>query len=126
MRGRYALARYLAAATTARTGDEMSGPALLLAGLAATGSIETASALLTGLTMSAAAGGPVLGALLDRARRPGALLAAALACYAAGLGALLTGLGQDASQVLLTGRPDTTCATSQRNDSVPDASRRPS
>ncbi|WP_460444077.1 MFS transporter, partial [Amycolatopsis cihanbeyliensis] len=94
MLGRYALPRYLTGATAARTGDEVSGPALLLVGLAATGSVATASGLLAALTISAAIGGPVLGALLDRSRRPGRLLAAALAAYAAGLGVLLAGVGR--------------------------------
>ncbi|MEU7295521.1 MFS transporter [Streptomyces exfoliatus] len=92
MRMRYSLGSHLAGATAARTGDEMSGPALLLAGLALAGATVEASALLAGITISAAVGGPVLGALLDRARRPGNLLAGALALYAAGLGAILVGL----------------------------------
>ncbi|WP_030555299.1 MFS transporter, partial [Streptomyces exfoliatus] len=92
MRKRYPLRLYLAGATAARAGDEMSGPALLLAGFALTGSTVEASALLAGITVSAAVGGPVLGALLDRAGRPGSLLAAALVLYAAGLGAIVLGL----------------------------------
>ncbi|MGA4837896.1 MFS transporter [Streptomyces sp. G45] len=91
---RYGMVCYLGGAASARTGDEMSGPALLLAGLAVTGSASTASALLSGLTISAAVGGPVFGALLDRAARPGRLLAAALVGYAAALVALLLGLGR--------------------------------
>ncbi|MGW7564502.1 MFS transporter [Streptomyces sp. NPDC054757] len=94
MQKRYALVRYTAGAVAARTGDEMSGPALLLAGLAVTGSASAASALLAGLTVSAAVGGPVLGVFLDRAARPGRLLACALALYAGTLGALLLGLGR--------------------------------
>lgn len=90
----YSLRFYLTAATAARAGDEMSGPALLLAGLAVTGSTTDASALLAGITVSAAVGGPPLGALLDRARRPGRLLAGALALYAAGLLVILAGLGR--------------------------------
>ncbi|WP_158888788.1 MFS transporter [Amycolatopsis anabasis] len=93
MRGRYQLVRYLGGAALARTGDEMSGPALLLLGLAVTGSATAASALLAGLTVSAAVGGPVFGALLDRSPRPGRLLAGALVAYAAGLAAILGGLG---------------------------------
>lgn len=73
----------------------MSGPALLLLGYggagagAGGGSVATASALLAGITAAAALGGPVLGALLDRAARPGRLLAACLALYASGLVAVL-------------------------------------
>ncbi|CAG7630139.1 MFS transporter [Actinacidiphila bryophytorum] len=94
MQKRYALRRHLAGAVAARTGDEMSGPALLLAGFALAGSAVDASSLLACITVSAAVGGPVLGALLDRAGRPGRLLASALALYAAGLGAILLGLGR--------------------------------
>ncbi|WP_143569924.1 MFS transporter [Streptomyces acidiscabies] len=79
MRRRYGLARYLLDAGAARTGDEMSGPALLLAGTATTGS---GPLLLAALTASAALGGPVLGALLDRTPHPGRLLGGALATYA--------------------------------------------
>ncbi|KUJ68297.1 hypothetical protein ACZ90_20500 [Streptomyces albus subsp. albus] len=91
---RYAIWSYTGGAVAARTGDEMSGPALLLAGLAATGSASAASSLLAGLTVAAALGGPLLGALLDRSARPGRLLAGALGLYAAGLAAILAGLGR--------------------------------
>ncbi|MFE4420091.1 MFS transporter [Streptomyces sp. NPDC056817] len=83
---------YLAGAVAARAGDEMSGPALMLAGFALAGSTTDASSLLAGVTISAAAGGPVLGVLLDRAVRPGRLVAGALVLYAAGLGLILVGL----------------------------------
>ncbi|WP_235022672.1 MFS transporter [Amycolatopsis alkalitolerans] len=88
------LGRYLAGAALARMGDEASGPALLLLGLTVTGSPVVASALLAGLTASSAVGGPVFGALLDRARRPGRLLAVALAAYAVGLAAVLASVGR--------------------------------
>ncbi|WP_255955148.1 MFS transporter [Streptomyces odontomachi] len=94
MRWRYALPCYLAGAVAARTGDEMSRPALLLAGFAVTGSAAEASALLAAVTVSAAVGGPVLGALLDRSGQPGRLLAGALVGYAVGLGLILAGLGR--------------------------------
>ncbi|MEV0841208.1 MFS transporter [Actinocatenispora sera] len=89
MRGRYGLARYLAGATAARTGDEASGPALVLLGLAATGSTRSAGLVLGALTAATAVGGPLLGAVLDRAHRPPRFLAGCLLGYAAGL-ALLT------------------------------------
>lgn len=101
VRDRHALARYAAGAAVARTGDEMAGPALLLAGLAATGSSATASALLAASTAAAAVGGPVLGALLDRSARPGRLLAGALAGQAAGLAAVLVCLGRAPAAVPL-------------------------
>ncbi|UCM91289.1 MFS transporter [Streptomyces marincola] len=85
---------YFAGAVAARTGDETAGPALLLAAFAATGSTAGASFLLAGMTAAAAAGGPLLGALLDRRRRPGRLLALALLGHAAGLGAVVAGLGR--------------------------------
>ncbi|MFB7916699.1 MFS transporter [Streptomyces sp. NPDC056061] len=94
MKKRYSLSWYLAGAVAARAGDEMSGPALLLAGFALAGSATDASSLLAGITVSAVVGGPVLGALLDRSQRPGHLLAGALALYAAGLGVILAGLGR--------------------------------
>ncbi|MFG1857363.1 MFS transporter [Actinomadura geliboluensis] len=77
----------------ARLGDDMSGPALMLAGFALTGSSTDASSLLASITVSAAVGGPVLGALLDRAGRPGRMLGGAIALYAAGLALILLGLG---------------------------------
>ncbi|MFB9474093.1 MFS transporter [Nonomuraea salmonea] len=89
----YSIRSYLAGAVAARAGDEMSGPALMLAGFAVTGSATDAASLLAGITAAAAVGGPLLGVLLDRAARPGRLLACALALYAAGLGAILMGLG---------------------------------
>ncbi|WP_093878571.1 MFS transporter [Streptomyces sp. TLI_105] len=85
---------YLAGALVARVGDESAGPALLLAGFALAGSAGEASALLAGVSLSAALGGPVLGAFLDRAARPGRLLAGALVLYAAGLTLVLAGLGR--------------------------------
>ncbi|MFE9310199.1 MFS transporter [Streptomyces sp. NPDC088353] len=92
MKKRYSMGSCLAGAVAARAGDEMSGPALMLAGFALAGSTADASSLLAGVTISAAAGGPVLGVLLDRAGRPGRLLAAALVLYAVGLGLILVGL----------------------------------
>ncbi|MGW7066871.1 MFS transporter [Streptomyces sp. NPDC054855] len=91
---RCSLRLYLAGAVVARTGDEMSGPALMLAGFALAGSTVEASSLLAGITISAAVGGPVLGALLDRATWPGRLLAGALLMYAVGLVVILLGLGR--------------------------------
>ncbi len=85
MASRYA--GYLAGATLARTGDELSGPALLLLGL--TAGPHAGSLLLAGLTAAGAVGGPVFGALLDRSATPGRLLAVALGGYAGGI-ALVT------------------------------------
>lgn len=89
---RYSLRFYLVGAVAARAGDEMSGPALMLTAFAVTGSTIAASSLLAAIAISAAIGGPVLGALLDRTDRPGRLLAGALVLYAVGLGMILGGL----------------------------------
>jgi MFS family permease len=88
------LRRYLAGASAARAGDEMSGPALLLLGFAVTGRPETGSGLLASLTIAGAAGGPLFGALLDRGRRPDRLLAGTLAAYAAGMVAVQAAVGR--------------------------------
>ena len=85
---------YLGGAAAARAGDEMSGPALLLFGLAATGRPAAGSELLASVTIAAAAGGPLFGALLDRSRRPARMQAATLAVYVLGLAAIQAALGQ--------------------------------
>ncbi len=98
MKYRYPVLRpvsgYLAGATAARTGDEMSGPAIVLLAYAVTGAPAAGSALLAGLTVAAAVGGPVFGSLLDRASRPERLLAAALAGYAVGIFAISASVGR--------------------------------
>ncbi len=86
--------RYLAGAAAARAGDEMSGPALLLLGFAVTGRPATGSALLAGVTIAGAAGGPAFGALLDRSRRPERVLAGTLAAYALGIAAVQVAVGR--------------------------------
>jgi MFS family permease len=75
-------------------GDESSGPALLLLGFAVTRSAGAGSALLAGLTIAAAAGGPLFGAALDGSRRPERILAGALAAYALGIGAIQVSMGK--------------------------------
>ncbi|MET8979523.1 MFS transporter [Streptomyces sp. NPDC004539] len=94
MTRRYGLVRYLFGAGAARTGDEMSGPALLLTATAITGTASSGAALLSAVTASAALGGPVLGVLLDHARHPGRLLAGALAAYAGALALVCWTLGE--------------------------------
>jgi MFS family permease len=88
------LPRYLAGAAAARTGDELAGPALLLAGFALTGAAAVGSALLAACTAAAAVGGPLLGVLLDRSPRPGRILAGALAGYAVALLVVVACLGR--------------------------------
>jgi MFS family permease len=98
MNSRYQVARglrgYLAGATAARAGDEMSGPALLLLGFAVTGWPAAGSGLLASVTVAGAVGGPVFGALLDRSRRPDRVLAWALGGYALGITAVQAVLGR--------------------------------
>jgi MFS family permease len=72
----------------------MTGPALLLLGFAVTGRPGTGSALLAALTIAAAAGGPLFGALLDRSPRPHRVLALTLAAYAVGIIVLQAAVGR--------------------------------
>ncbi|MEW1816812.1 MFS transporter [Streptomyces diastaticus] len=101
MMKRYGTGWFLAGGALARTGDETAGPALLLAGFALTGSPATASLLLAALTVPAVLGGPLLGVLLDRAPRPGRLLAACLLLYALGLALAAAGAGRVPTVVTL-------------------------
>ena len=103
MIGRYSLVRYLAGATCARTGDEMSGPAVLLLALAVAGSSAQASFVYGGLTIAAGVGGPLFGVALDRARRPGRVLAAALLAYGIGLAIIAIMLGRAPVIVVIGG-----------------------
>ncbi len=72
----------------------MTGPALLLAGFAVTGSPAAGSALLAALTIAAAVGGPLFGVLLDRSPRPDRVLALTLAAYALGVIAIAATVGR--------------------------------
>ena len=98
MNSRYQVVRglrgYLAGATAARAGDEMSGPALLLLGFAVTGRPAAGSGLLASLMIAGAVGGPMFGALLDRSRRPDRVLAWALGGYALGITVVQAVLGR--------------------------------
>ena len=89
---------YLIGATVSRTGDEMSGPALLLLAMAASDdagsdAVATGPAVVAALTAATAVGGPVLGVLLDRARHPGRLLALALLGFAGAVACVALLLG---------------------------------
>jgi MFS family permease len=94
----YALGRplwtYLGGAAASRAGDEMTGPALLLAGFAVTGRPAAGSTLLAALTIAAAVGGPLFGVLLDRSPRPDRVLALTLAAYALGVIAVAGAVGR--------------------------------
>ena len=86
--------KYLGGTTVSRAGDEMTGPALLLLGFAVTGRPGTGSALLAGLTIAAAVGGPLFGALLDRSPRPDRVLAVTLVAYTLGILAMAAAVGR--------------------------------
>jgi MFS family permease len=73
-----------------RVAGEMSATALLLFAFASTGGMEITAVVVAALTVSAAIGGPALGVVLDRSRRPGLHLAWAITIHAAGLGATAT------------------------------------
>ena len=88
------LGKYLGGTLTSRAGDEMAGPALLLLGFAVTGRPAVGSALLAGLTIGAAVGGPLFGALLDRSPRPDRVLAVTLASYTMGVIAVAAAVGR--------------------------------
>jgi MFS family permease len=85
---------YLGGAAASRAGDEMTGPALLLAGFAVTGRPAVGSTLLAALTIAAAVGGPLFGVLLDRSPRPDRVLALTLAAYALGVIAVAAAVGR--------------------------------
>ncbi|HEU5187440.1 MAG TPA: MFS transporter [Candidatus Saccharimonadales bacterium] len=89
---RYSMTHYLFGALPARLGDEMTGQSILLLGIAA-GSAQLGSSLLAALTFSAAVGGPLLGAMLDRAHHPGKVLAAATGVYAAAIAGISLMIG---------------------------------
>jgi len=89
---RYTLIHYLFGALPARLGDEMSGQAILLMGLALTGSVALGSTVLAALTFSAAIGGPLLGTILDRSLHPGRVLAYTLGLYAVGVSCIAVSL----------------------------------
>ena len=72
----------------------MAGPAVLLLGFAVTGRPGAGSLLLASLTVAAAVGGPLFGALLDRSPRPDRVLAVTLGVYALGVIALAAAVGR--------------------------------
>ena len=86
--------KYLGGTAASRAGDEMTGPALLLLGFAVTGKPAVGSALLAGLTIGAAVGGPLFGTLLDRSPRPDRILAVTLASYTVGVIAVAAAVGR--------------------------------
>lgn len=84
---------YLTTATLARSGTESAGPALLIVTIAVMGSATTGSYVVASLTASAAVGGPIVGAFLDRTAAPRRGFALAMLVMAAGLAAIALVIG---------------------------------
>lgn len=82
------LTSYLTLATLARSATESTGPATLIVAISAVGSASAGSYVVAALTGAAAVGGPVLGAVIDRAPRPRRVFAFAIALLAIGLVAI--------------------------------------
>ena len=93
MRGNGGVVAYLTTATVTRTAGETAGPALLLVGIAVLASNSAGPYLVAALTGAAALAGPVIGALLDRARRPIQGFAASIVVFAVGLAAIALLIG---------------------------------
>ena len=93
MASRRNLLTYLATATLARAATEATGPALLLVSIAALGSGASGSYLVASLTGSAAIGGPIVGALLDRSRRPRRAFSMAMLGLSVGIIAIAVSIG---------------------------------
>lgn len=88
-----ALPSYLTTATLGRSASESSGPALLVVAIAVVGSASTGSYIVAAMTASAAVCGPIIGALLDRTRRPRTGFAIALAALGLGLSGIALLIG---------------------------------
>ena len=80
--------RILVAGSLARTATEGAGLAMVVLSIDRTGSAAMAGVLLACATLPQLATGPLVGAALDRSRRPGLILAIAVATSAAAVGAL--------------------------------------
>ncbi|MEU1241286.1 MFS transporter [Micromonospora parva] len=87
------LARYLTAALLARTSDEGARVALVILALNRTGSAAVGGTLVATLLLPHVVAAPLVGALVDRARRPAVVLAGAIAVFAAALAAPVAMLG---------------------------------
>jgi hypothetical protein len=101
MLGHYPFWSYATVATLTRAGDEAAGPAVLLTIATLGGSPARGALLMAALTASAALGGPILGAALDRMRRPKLGYLAGLATMAGGLAVLAAGIDHLSLAVLL-------------------------
>jgi hypothetical protein len=90
---RRTLAHYLVAALLARTADEGARVALVILALRTTGSAVVGGTLVAALLIPHVVAAPLVGALVDRSRRPTAVLAGAIAVFAGGLAATVALLG---------------------------------
>lgn len=99
---RNALPAYLTTATMSRSATEAAGPALLVVSIATIGNATTGSYIVASLTASAAIGGPVVGALIDRARSPRRGFAVAMAIMATGLAAIALTIGHAPIPIIMT------------------------
>ena len=90
---RSGLPAYLVTATTSRSATESAGPALLVVAIATIGNATTGSYLVASLTASAAIGGPIVGALIDRARSPRWGFGLSMGLMAIGLAAIAVVIG---------------------------------
>jgi MFS family permease len=88
------LVRYGTAAAAVRTADEGAQIALALLALERTGSAGLGGALVAVLLVPHVLAAPVVGLLVDRARRPGLLLGAAAAAFGLALLVAAVGLGR--------------------------------
>ncbi|MBM0232785.1 MFS transporter [Micromonospora sp. STR1_7] len=87
------LAHYLAAALLARTADEGARVALVVFALERTGSAAVGGTLVATLLIPHVVAAPLVGALVDRSRRPTAVLAGAITVFAGALAAPVALLG---------------------------------
>jgi MFS family permease len=90
---RTGLVRYLAAAVLARTADEGARVALIVLALDRTGSAAVGGTMVATLLIPHVVAAPLIGALVDRARRPAVVLAGAIAVFAVGLAVPVVLLG---------------------------------
>lgn len=82
---RWLLPRYLAAAVAARIADEGARVSLVLLALDETGSAALGGAMIAALLVPHVVAAPLVGAMVDRARRPRWILASAVLIFAASL-----------------------------------------
>ncbi|RAO07399.1 MFS transporter [Micromonospora noduli] len=87
------LTHYLVAALLARTADEGARVALVIFALDQTGSAAVGGTLVATLLLPHVVAAPLVGGLVDRSRRPAAVLAAAIAVFAGALAAPVALLG---------------------------------